>query len=114
MVEESKHSADDEQVKALEALAEQGITVDTEYFNDNGVGIVRNFASPEECKEMMDRMAQLIEGWDPAASVEFRTDDSQEKNQGSSNYFLDSAEAIHFFMDKGGLDLMTTGGRTKA
>ena len=79
MVEESKACVVDQQ-QALQVLAEQGITVDTEYFNNNGVGIVRNFASATECKSMMDRMAELVEGWDPSASVEFRTDNDQEKN----------------------------------
>ena len=99
----------------MKSLAAQGITVDPEYFHNNGVGIVRNFASPAEVKAMMARMAALVEGWDPSASVEFLTDRGQEGKQGSSNYFLDSAEAVHFFMDKGGLDLLKTGAReTKA
>ena len=75
---------------------------------------MQNFATPEEVKGMLDRMTELVDGWDPASSVEFRTDDGQVQKQGSSNYFLDSAENVSFFMDKGGLDLMKTGGRTKA
>ena len=73
MVEETK--IDNKQ--AIEALAAHGITVDVDYFNANGVGIVRNFATPEEVKGMIDRMGELVEEWDPKSSVEFRTDNGQ-------------------------------------
>lgn len=43
----------------------------------------------------------------------FRTDKGQEAAQASSDYFLDSAEGVHFFLEKGGLDLMKTQNRTK-
>ena len=85
--------------------------MDVDYFHANGVGIVKNFATPEECKGMMDQMAKLIKGWDPKKSVEFSTNKDQEKTQGKSNYFLDSAEGIGFFMDKGGLELLKSGKR---
>ena len=59
----------------------------------------------------MAQMAKLIKGWDPKKSVEFSTNKDQEKTQGKSNYFLDSAEGIGFFMDKGGLELLKSGKR---
>lgn len=49
-------------------------------------------------------MQELIEAWDPEELVTpvFVTDPKlQEKAQGSSDYFLDSAEHIHFFLEKG-------------
>ena len=56
-------------------------------------------------------MAKLVESWDPEKSVEFSTSKDQESTQGKSNYFLDSAEGIGFFMDKGGLELLKSGKR---
>jgi len=52
---------------------------------------------------MMQAMATLIEGWTPQSHV-FRTDSQQEKAQGSDSYFLDSADQIHFFLEKDALD----------
>jgi phytanoyl-CoA hydroxylase len=48
-------------------------------------------------------MEELIEAWDPTKTAlpEFVTDEQQSKNQGSSDYFLDSADRVHFFLEKG-------------
>jgi len=39
---------------AQSVLKEAGIEVDVDYFLENGCGIVRNFATQEECQGMMD------------------------------------------------------------
>jgi len=49
-------------------------------------------------------MHDLIGQWDPDQTLApvFTTDEKQQlKNQGSSDYFLDSADRIHFFLEKG-------------
>ena len=80
-------------------------------FERDGVGVVPNFATPEECRALMDRMAVLVEGWDPEnpeeESVVFRTDGEQLKNQGSSDYFLDSGDKVHFFLEAAAVDPST-------
>lgn len=49
---------------------------------------------------MMDRMANLVDQWDPEEGVSvFRTDEAQTSAQGSDAYFLDSASRIHFFLE---------------
>jgi len=53
---------------------------------------------------MLDQMSSLIDKWDPTESPVFRTDNAQEA--GTSDYFLDSAEKVSFFMDKGGVEMM--------
>jgi len=73
-------------------------------FHTNGCAIVRNFASASECDGMRKEMAQLIENWDPKSVTTFRTDEKQELAQGSSDYFLDSANRIHFFCEPGVVD----------
>eukprot|EP00931_Biecheleriopsis_adriatica_P007311 TRINITY_DN108610_c0_g1_i1.p1 TRINITY_DN108610_c0_g1~~TRINITY_DN108610_c0_g1_i1.p1 ORF type:complete len:349 (-),score=105.34 TRINITY_DN108610_c0_g1_i1:78-1088(-) len=75
-------------------------------FEKDGFLHLKAFASPEECAQLKQRMKELIDAWDPAAkkvSV-FVTDGEQEGAQGSSDYFLDSADRIHFFLEKGASD----------
>lgn len=84
--------------------------VDVAAFNRDGVGIVKNFASAAECKEMIARMGALVDKWDLTQKVEvFRTDAKQVKSQGSSDYFLDSADRVHFFLEPHAVDEETRG-----
>lgn len=63
---------------------------------------IKGFAQAEECACLQKRMAELIDAWDPAETITpaFSTGKDQEKTQGSSDYFLDSADRIHFFLEK--------------
>lgn len=71
-----------------------------ESFDRDGIAVVKGFASKEECEKMMSRMNTLIDKWDATQDVTaFSTDKDQEKTQGSSSYFLDSADRIHFFLE---------------
>lgn len=51
---------------------------------------------------MQQRMQGIIDKWDPSQTLApvFSTDGDQEVNQGSSDYFLDSADRVHFFLEK--------------
>jgi phytanoyl-CoA hydroxylase len=54
---------------------------------------------------MIDQMGKLVDAWTPGdQQAVFRTDDKQIDNQGSSDYFLDSADRIHFFTEAGAVD----------
>jgi len=56
------------------------------------------------CQSMKKRMKELIESWDPAEKalpVFVTSQEEQEDAQGSSDYFLDSADRVHFFLEKG-------------
>tara|TARA_B100000795_G_scaffold249998_1_gene217884 strand:+ start:64 stop:1101 length:1038 start_codon:yes stop_codon:yes gene_type:complete len=88
-------------VQACQAL---GFDVDVESFHQKGVGIVKSFASKEECEGMMKQMHTLIDQWDPTDLVVFRTDDKQTENQGNSDYFLDSGDGIAFFLEPAAVD----------
>jgi len=73
-------------------------------FDRNGFLHIKAFASTEECAGLRKQMQDLIGQWDPDKTLApvFRTDQKQqERSQGSSNYFLDSADRIHFFLEKG-------------
>ena len=101
---------------SIEACQTLGFDVDVDYFHENGVGVVKSFATKEECEGMMQQMRSLIEKWDPADLVVFRTDDQQIENQGNSDYFLDSADGIALFLEPAAVDEKTgllQQGRTK-
>merc|ERR1719240_1483333 len=76
------------------------------FFDENGFLLVKGFASRQECKGMIDRMQDMIDRWDEKTEKVpiFVTDEDQEKVQGSSDYFLDSSDRIHFFLEKGVTD----------
>jgi len=69
----------------------------------NKFKMYNNFASSSECADMKGRMRELIGKWDPDKTLSpvFSTQtDLQMKAQGKSDYFLDSADRIHFFLEK--------------
>jgi len=73
-------------------------------FERDGFLLVKGFASRDECKGLQGRMHELIGKWDPDQTLApvFVTDEKQQlQNQGRSDYFLDSADRIHFFLEKG-------------
>lgn len=100
------------------------------YFNTYGFHVARGFVSEEKAAEMIGRMTELVEDYwhpgDPAQvsatptaqfkiklthslhssqpSAVFRTDSEQTSAQGSSDYFLDSADRVHFFAEKDALN----------
>mmetsp|Transcript_47358 Transcript_47358/g.138018 ORF Transcript_47358/g.138018 Transcript_47358/m.138018 type:complete len:334 (+) Transcript_47358:60-1061(+) len=73
-----------------------------ERFENDGYLLLKKFLPEEECARMKRRMQELIAQWDPDKTLApvFATDGDQEKHQGSSDYFLDSADRIHFFLEK--------------
>jgi len=85
---------DDDQAAQAETRAER--------FRRDGFLHVKGFASAVECGRLQSRMRELIEKWDPNQTLSpvFVTDKDQEKQQASSDYFLDSADRIHFFLEK--------------
>lgn len=74
-----------------------------EQFDRDGFLHLRGFAEREECDGMIARMQELVAAWDPAEQsvpVFVTGGKEQERAQGSSDYFLDSADRIHFFLEK--------------
>lgn len=93
--------------------AESEVTDRAADFNRDGFLHVRGFCTTEECVAMKERMAELIASWDPEKTLApvFSTDsEKQQEAQGSSDYFLDSADRIHFFLEK---DAADEGGKLK-
>ena len=51
----------EQRLQALDLLKSLGITVDVDAFERDGCGIVRGFATAEECDEMRQSMKTLVE-----------------------------------------------------
>ncbi|KAJ8477400.1 hypothetical protein OPV22_021127 [Ensete ventricosum] len=68
-----------------------------DFFNTNGYLVLQSFSSPEEVREMRDRMAELLDGFDGSFSSIFSTKNQQ---QHTDNYFFESAEKISFFFEE--------------
>ena len=78
-------------------------------FDRDGFLVVENFATAAECDAMRAQMAKLVAEWDGLSRTVFRTDGEQEAAQGSSDYFLDSADRCHFFLEPDAVDPDTGG-----
>eukprot|EP00035_Acanthoeca_spectabilis_P013241 m.243934 g.243934 ORF g.243934 m.243934 type:complete len:147 (+) comp15838_c0_seq1:99-539(+) len=69
-------------------------------FDRDGFVVVSGFASEEECDGMMAQMGKLLDEWDSGQEVAaFSTAGDQEEAQGSSSYFMNSADRICFFLE---------------
>ena len=73
------------------------------FFDKHGFILIQNFASSNEVSNMKSNMEQIVnDEWHPSkheSTEVFRTDDKQCDAQGKSDYFLDSANKVHFFAE---------------
>lgn len=77
-------------------------------FDRDGFLVVRGFVDASTVARMREEMGALAEAWQPGdAIVSFRTDAGQESAQARSDYFLDSADRVHFFAEPDALDAAT-------
>jgi phytanoyl-CoA hydroxylase len=71
------------------------------FFDYTGFLHIANFATTEECHAMKQQMADLVEGeWDATSDAQldsFGTSDSHNSQRG--DYFLESADKVHFFAE---------------
>ncbi|XP_008809811.1 phytanoyl-CoA dioxygenase [Phoenix dactylifera] len=67
------------------------------FFNSNGYLVLESFSSPDEVKEMRDRMTELLQGFDGSDTSIFSTINQQ---QLTNDYFFESAEKISFFFEE--------------
>ncbi|XP_057872266.2 phytanoyl-CoA dioxygenase [Cryptomeria japonica] len=72
-----------------------------QYFNSKGYLVIEGFANPEECGQMMQRMRELLEAFDPSDSSIFSSKNQQEL---TANHFYESAEKISFFFEERAFD----------
>lgn len=93
---------------APRAMPDQEAGLSTrERFERDGFLHLRSFCSKAECASLQESMGKLIDAWDPEETLApiFTTDEKEQtKAQGDSDYFLDSADRIHFFLEKEAVD----------
>lgn len=86
-----------------------------QYFDKNGFLLIKGFSDEDEIQGMKRQMHTLVdEHWDPNTDSSnsegkknitvFRTDDKQIDHQGSDDYFLESANKVHFFAESRAID----------
>ena len=80
-------------------------------FDELGYLLIPQFATSEEVQSMKIEMVRLVQNeWFPGGkdtTAVFRTDDKQIQAQGHSDYFLDSADRIHYFAEVDAVDPTT-------
>ncbi|CAA6664890.1 unnamed protein product [Spirodela intermedia] len=66
-------------------------------FHSNGFLVIESFASAEEVRCMMERMEELLEGFDCSSTNSISR---QQTRRTTDDYFFDSAEKISFFFEE--------------
>lgn len=59
--------------------------------------MIRGFATQEQCTQLLERMDAIIDTWDPSTESSVFTTNRQTRT--TDQYFLDSADKIHFFLE---------------
>jgi phytanoyl-CoA hydroxylase len=87
-------------VRGHVGLPDHEISYQCRFLDQQGFLLVKTFANKEEIDSLKQQMARLAEDWDPAQkTIAFRTDEESNKAQGSDDYFLESADKVHFFAE---------------
>lgn len=71
------------------------------FFQSEGYLVIEDFASKDECKALMHRMEELVDGFDPSHITIFSTKTSKHSED---DYFSESANNISFFFEEKAFD----------
>jgi len=84
-------------------MAADGLSAaQVQHFNEQGFLIIPDFYSAEDCRDMREACARLVDQYDPAkegAASVFAT-----KTQRSNDYFLTSGDKVRYFFEEGAID----------
>lgn len=72
------------------------LSLDEKYRSD-GLVVIKDFLTSDECDVLMRRAEMLVTEFDPAQISVFST---REQNRTTDDYFLASADKIHFFFEE--------------
>lgn len=80
-------------------------------FDRDGFLHIPQFCSGEECEKMLNHMAELIDSWDPEKTTapvfmayKKKGEMANAAEDGTGDYFLDSSNRVHFFLEEGAAD----------
>ena len=67
-------------------------------YRENGFLVLKDFVAPEECDRLKARAEALVQQFDPAEVVSIFS--TREQDRIADEYFLSSADKIHFFFEE--------------
>ena len=83
----------------------KNITENCQFFDQFGFCHIQSFATPFEVTQLKQQMKDLTDTWDPQLkTMAFSTNVTSNETQGSDDYFLESANRVHFFAESHALD----------
>lgn len=72
-------------------------------YERDGIIAIPDFASPEECSELMGRMKQLLDEFDPS-TIPTSVFSTRNQTKTTDEYFLQSGNNVSFFFEEKALN----------
>lgn len=74
------------------------------FYDENGYICIEGFATPEECKAMIEKAGHIVDDFNPKQYTIFSANNTAEQNQFLDKFFLDSSKNISCFFEEKAFD----------